>query len=75
MPRCTNCDYKWKAKDVLAIGFSKHGKSCSNCGKKQYISMETQKLLTLGWLSLIFVPFILFRIKLSDKEENLFEYK
>ena len=73
MTHCTNCNYKWKAKEVLMLGFSKNGKDCPNCGKKQYISLKTQKLLTLGYISFIFIPFLLFRIKLSDEEENLFE--
>lgn len=72
MARCSNCKYKWKFKDVLSLGFSKSGKGCLNCGHTQYISARTQRLFTLGWLSLIFVPFIVFRIKLSNKEEGLF---
>ncbi|WP_233005383.1 TIGR04104 family putative zinc finger protein [Exiguobacterium aurantiacum] len=69
-PRCTNCHYKWRIKEVLALGFSPDGKDCPNCGQKQYISVETQSLLTLGYLSLVFVPFILLWIKLSDHDEN-----
>lgn len=71
MTRCTNCNYKWKVKEVLSLGFSKVGKDCPNCGHKQYISTGTQRLFTLGYLSLIFVPFLLFRINLSDKDEPL----
>lgn len=33
MPHCTNCNYKWKAEEVLILGFSKSGKDCPNCGK------------------------------------------
>ena len=73
MPRCINCNYKWRIKEILSLGFSKDGKECPNCSHGQYISIETQKLLTLGFLSLLFVPFLLFRIKLSDKDERLFE--
>lgn len=72
MPRCTNCKYKWKVKEVLSLGFSNNGKDCPNCGQRQYISLRTQKLLTLGYLSLIFVPFLIFRIKLSDKDKRFF---
>ncbi|QDY45154.1 hypothetical protein HF394_05265 [Planococcus glaciei] len=71
MPRCTNCNYKWNVKDIIALGFSKKGKDCPNCGDRQYISAESQRLLTLGWLSLIFVPFIISKIKLSGKDEPL----
>lgn len=71
MPRCTNCNYKWNAKDIIALGFSKKGKDCPNCGDRQYISAESQRLLTLGWLSLLFVPFIISKIKLSGKDESL----
>lgn len=73
MSRCTNCNYKWKLAEILAVGFSNNGKNCSNCGKKQYISLKTQKLLTLGYISLIFIPLLLFKIKLSDKDERLFQ--
>ncbi|MGY0694650.1 TIGR04104 family putative zinc finger protein [Virgibacillus sp. FSP13] len=71
MARCTNCNYKWKVKEILSLGFSKNGKDCPNCGHKQYISAGTQRLFTLGYLSLIFVPVLLFRIKLSDKDEPM----
>lgn len=73
MPRCTNCQHKWKVKELLALGLSKNGKDCPNCKQKQYVSGETQKLFTLGWLSLLFIPIIVFQIKLSAKKENLFE--
>ncbi|RYG71986.1 hypothetical protein EU245_12255 [Lentibacillus lipolyticus] len=73
MARCTNCNYNWKTKEILSLGFSKDGKNCSNCGERQYISIKTQKLFTLGYLSLIFVPFLIFSIKLSSKDECLFE--
>ena len=71
MQRCTNCDYKWKVKDIIALGFSKNGKDCPDCGHKQYISGETQRLFTLGWMSLVFIPFLIYRIRLSDKDEPL----
>ncbi|TCI69082.1 hypothetical protein EVJ22_11465 [Exiguobacterium sp. SH0S7] len=69
VPRCTNCHYEWKIKEVLSLGFSKDGKACPNCGQRQYISNETQKLFTLGYISLLFVPFLFFRIKLSDQND------
>lgn len=71
MARCANCNYKWKVKDVLALGFSKKGKECPNCGHRQYLSAETQRLFTLGYLSLIIVPFIFSKIKLSGKDKPL----
>ncbi len=73
MARCTYCNYKRKAKEVLALGFSNNGKNCPNCGERQCISIETQNWFTLGFLNLIFVPFLIFSIKLSDKDERLFE--
>lgn len=42
MVRCTNCQYKFKTKEVLAVGLVKHGKACPNCGVKQYISKDSQ---------------------------------
>ncbi|MBP1970361.1 CXXC-20-CXXC protein [Virgibacillus natechei] len=71
MARCTNCNYKWEVKAILLIGFSKYGKNCPNCQHKQCISSVTQRILTLGYLSLIFVPFLLFFVKISDKDEPL----
>lgn len=71
MARCANCNYKWKVKDVLVLGFSKKGKECRHCGHRQYVSAETQRLFTLGSLSLLFVPFLLSKIKLSGKDEPL----
>ncbi|MCY7630008.1 hypothetical protein [Bacillus altitudinis] len=69
MARCTNCNYKWKAKEIWAIGFSKKGKDCPNCGVRQYISSKTQRAFTLGNLSLIFIVILPFVIKLSEKDE------
>ena len=71
MSQCTNCSYKWKVREILSLGFSKQGKNCPNCCCKQYISAETQRLFTFGYLSILFVPFLLFRIKLSDKDEPM----
>lgn len=71
MAQCTNCDYKWKAKEIWSLGFSKKGKDCPNCGVKQYISSKTQRTFTLGYLSLIFIVIFPFIIKLSDKDEPL----
>lgn len=71
MARCTNCNHKWKVKDILLLGFSKHGKKCAYCLHKQYISGKTQRLFTLGYVSILFVPFLIFYIKLSDKDEPL----
>ncbi len=71
MARCTSCNYKWKAKEVWSLGFSKKGKDCPICGVKQYISSETQRTFTLGYLSLIFIVIFPFIIKLSDKDKPL----
>lgn len=69
MRQCKNCGYKWKAKEILALGFSKSGKDCRNCGEKQYISAETQGMFTLGYISLLFFVIFPFLIKLSNKNE------
>lgn len=72
MAHCTKCNYKWKVKELLTFLFSKKGKACPNCGEKQYLSAETQRTLTLGSFSLLFLlltPFI--KVKLSDKDEPL----
>ena len=71
MPSCTNCNYKWKTKDICLLGFSKEGKDCPNCGVKQYISSKTQRIFYLGYLSLIFIMIFPFIVKLSDKDEPL----
>ena len=71
MVRCTNCQYTFKTKEVLAVGLAKHGKACPNCGMKQYISKDSQHYLSLGYVSLLFILILPFVIKLSDKEETI----
>lgn len=71
MVRCTNCDYKWKKKDVLVVVFATRGKTCPNCGKKQYLSKDTQHYLSLGYVSLFFLLIMPFVVKLSDREERI----
>ncbi|WP_110111799.1 hypothetical protein [Bacillus sp. CGMCC 1.16541] len=72
MARCTSCQTRWKAKDIWRLGFSKQGKACSVCGERQYISAKTQKMMTLGYISLAFALFFPFIIKLSNKDEPFF---
>ena len=48
-----------------------HGKDCPNCGKKQYLSKDTQHYLSLGYVSLFFLLIMPFVIKLSDREEHI----
>lgn len=67
MARCTNCRHKWTAREIWKLGWSKKGKRCSNCGEKQYLSKETQGLLTLGYLSVALLIIVPFKMKLSDK--------
>ncbi|RFU69675.1 TIGR04104 family putative zinc finger protein [Bacillus sp. V59.32b] len=71
MAQCNNCNYKWKAKEILSLGFSKSGKKCPHCEKKQYISSETQRIFFLGYISLVFIIIFPLIIKLSDKEGSL----
>ena len=76
MARCTNCNYKWKTKDVWLLGFSKKGKDCPNCKTKQFISFKDRcPLIGLGYLSgtigiLLIIFFPLF-FKLSDRDETI----
>lgn len=72
MAKCSKCNYKWSWKEVMAVGFSNKGKICPYCHTKQYISLDTQKWLTLGFLSLVFIAIFPFLIKLSDKDEKLY---
>lgn len=69
MARCTNCQYKFSTKEVLAVSVAIHGKACPNCGVKQYMSRKSQFYLSLGNISLLFVLFLPFLIRLSDREE------
>ncbi|MCA0172928.1 hypothetical protein [Bacillus sp. RAR_GA_16] len=71
MANCTNCHYKWGVKELWSLGFSKSGKECPNCRKKQYLSSETKNMFTLGYLSMLFIIILPFYIKLSDKDEPL----
>jgi len=54
MARCANCQYKFNTKEVLAVSVAIHGKgkTCPNCGVKQYMSRKSQFYLSLGNLSL-----------------------
>ncbi|XKH50143.1 hypothetical protein LG275_11130 [Chryseomicrobium palamuruense] len=67
MAKCTNCGQKWTVREIWKLGWSKEGKRCSNCGEKQYLSEETQGLLTLGYISLALLIIVPFKIKLSKK--------
>ncbi|MDQ0214447.1 CXXC-20-CXXC protein [Oikeobacillus pervagus] len=69
MAHCTNCHIKWSVKEIWSLGFSKNGKNCPNCGHKQYISSETQRIFTLGYVSLLFIIIFPFFIKLSNEDE------
>ena len=73
MARCTNCQYKFKTKELLAVSVTIHGKGkpCPNCGVKQYMSRKSQFYLSLGNISLLFVLFLPFLIRLSDREEPM----
>lgn len=67
MAACTNCRNKWTAREIWKLGWSKGGKRCSNCGERQYLSKETQGLLTLGYLSIALLIIVPFKMKLSEK--------
>lgn len=71
MPRCTNCYTKWKISDIWKLGFSKDGRNCPACGKRQYISSESQRMMTIEFWSVLFILFLPFMIKLTDKDEPL----
>lgn len=71
MARCTRCGSTWSARDIWKLGWSKEGKRCNNCGEKQYISRETQGMLTLGYLSVALLVVIPFVMKLSDTPSEL----
>lgn len=73
MRSCANCQYKWKLKDLVKLSFSKEGRTCVKCREQQYLSKDAQNLMTLSWLSLLFLPFIIYRLTLSSKKEDLFD--
>jgi len=73
---CTNCNYKWRTKDVWLLGFTKKGKVCQNCNAKQFLSFKDRGLLLgLGSLSGIIAMLIIiifpYLLKLSDKDETI----
>ncbi|MGM9922615.1 MAG: hypothetical protein ACI35R_00020 [Bacillus sp. (in: firmicutes)] len=75
MARCTNCNCKWKIKNMWLLGFSKKGRACPHCGTRQFASFkESNVLIGLGSLSgiiaILLIMFFPFFIKLSDKEET-----
>ena len=71
MTYCKNCKEKWQIKDVFLVGFSKEGRTCVHCGEVQYIAVETKRLFTLGYLSILFIPAIIFFIRLSSHDEPI----
>lgn len=73
MARCMNCQYEFNTKELLAVSVAIHGKGkpCPNCGVNQYMSQKSQFYLSLGNISLLFVLFLPFLIRLSDQEESM----
>lgn len=71
MVACTNCQNKWTGRDLWKLGFSKEGKSCPHCGTTQYISAESQRMMSLGFISLVAILLFPFIIKLSGEKEPL----
>lgn len=59
-------------REVWQLGWSKKGKRCANCDEMQYISRETQGIMTLGYLSILFVPIMPFIIKLSSQSYDAY---
>ena len=53
MPRCQNCNFKWRWKDVIALSL-KGKKECPNCQKRQYISPKSNFWVTF-FTSMAFV--------------------
>lgn len=71
MTTCAACNHEWEKKEVLSLLMSTNGKACPNCGKQQYLSMETRKWYSLGILSLLFIfIFPLIVIKLTSEEND-----
>lgn len=42
MPNCQNCNYQWSWLETLKLSF-KSNKLCSNCQKRQYVSVKSRK--------------------------------
>ena len=60
MPNCENCSYKWSWTDSLKVSMMYYsGKTCSNCGEKQFISPSTRKSQwSVYFILLILIIFI-----------------
>ncbi|PGL70894.1 hypothetical protein CN925_10305 [Bacillus sp. AFS055030] len=71
MAKCQNCDHKWEKKTLWKLFLSKEGVNCSNCDQKQFISFNTQILITLCSLSFFLGVLIILLfpsyVKLSTK--------
>ena len=75
--RCTNCNYKWRIKDVWLLGFTRKGEGCPSCNTRQLLSFKDKGLLVgLGYLSgtiaLCMIRIFPFLLKLSDQDETIF---
>lgn len=42
MPNCRNCNYRWSWVETLKLSV-KSNKLCSNCQKRQYVSVKSRK--------------------------------
>ena len=71
MATCKNCGYKWGIVDTYKITMTNKGLTCSNCGKKQYLSTKSQQNLSLGWLTILVIFLIPKLVELANDEEPM----
>lgn len=55
MPICQNCTHQWSWPDTVIIGF-KNNKNCPHCGERQYVTPNSQKVISL----FTYIPLIIF---------------
>jgi hypothetical protein len=69
MGHCSLCGHKWGKRDLVRLGFSRDGRNCRGCSCRQYMSTETRRMFSAGYVSILFVFFMPFVVKLSSKDE------
>lgn len=75
MARCTNCNFKWKARHIWMLNLSKDGKPCKNCGIKQYIHVQEEVTFSDFFYYVDLIPIVSFifsplHVQLTDQPHD-----
>lgn len=68
---CANCGKKWNLFNTYRVTMAHNGLNCLHCGQRQYLSTKSLKKLSIGWLTILVLPFIRFLVELSSQQEPM----